>query len=112
MTGMGVTADGAPVPMVGGAEVSEPPERLPYIVIIIDELADMMMIVGKKVEELIARLAQKARASGVHMLLATHRLLVAGHREGGARPVHLAQWLPSAQLFLQSVPGHSGVWAT
>jgi S-DNA-T family DNA segregation ATPase FtsK/SpoIIIE len=46
---------------------------LPYIVIIIDELADMMMIVGKKVEELIARLAQKARASGIHMLLATQR---------------------------------------
>ena len=46
---------------------------LPFIVIIIDELADMMMIVGKKVEELIARLAQKARASGIHMLLATQR---------------------------------------
>ena len=46
---------------------------LPFIVIIIDELADMMMIVGKKVEELIARLAQKARASGVHMILATQR---------------------------------------
>lgn len=48
-------------------------EPLPFIVIIIDELADMMMIVGKKVEELIARLAQKARASGVHMILATQR---------------------------------------
>jgi len=46
---------------------------LPYIVVIIDELADLMMIVGKKVEELIARLAQKARASGIHMLLATQR---------------------------------------
>ena len=46
---------------------------LPYIVVIIDELADMMMIVGKKVEELIARLAQKARASGIHLLLATQR---------------------------------------
>jgi len=46
---------------------------LPFIVIIIDELADMMMIVGKKVEELIARIAQKARASGIHMLLATQR---------------------------------------
>ncbi len=46
---------------------------LPYIVIIIDELADMMMVVGKKVEELIARLAQKARASGIHLLLATQR---------------------------------------
>jgi len=48
-------------------------ETLPYIVIIIDELADMMMVVGKKVEELIARLAQKARASGIHLLLATQR---------------------------------------
>ena len=46
---------------------------LPFIVVIIDELADMMMIVGKKVEELIARLAQKARASGIHMILATQR---------------------------------------
>jgi S-DNA-T family DNA segregation ATPase FtsK/SpoIIIE len=46
---------------------------LPFIVVIIDELADMMMIVGKKIEEIIARLAQKARASGIHMLLATQR---------------------------------------
>jgi S-DNA-T family DNA segregation ATPase FtsK/SpoIIIE len=46
---------------------------MPFIVVIIDELADMMMIVGKKVEELIARLAQKARASGIHMILATQR---------------------------------------
>ncbi|MEL6870589.1 MAG: DNA translocase FtsK 4TM domain-containing protein [Pseudomonadota bacterium] len=46
---------------------------LPFIVVIIDELADMMMIVGKKVEELIARLAQKARASGINMILATQR---------------------------------------
>jgi S-DNA-T family DNA segregation ATPase FtsK/SpoIIIE len=46
---------------------------LPHIVVIIDELADMMMIVGKKVEELIARLAQKARASGSHMIIATQR---------------------------------------
>jgi DNA segregation ATPase FtsK/SpoIIIE, S-DNA-T family len=48
-------------------------EHMPYIVVIIDEFADMMMIVGKKVEELIARLAQKARASGIHLVLATQR---------------------------------------
>ena len=52
---------------------AEPLEPLPYIVIFIDEFADMMMIVGKKVEELIARLAQKARAAGVHLILATQR---------------------------------------
>ncbi|WP_201316072.1 DNA translocase FtsK [Dyella sp. EPa41] len=52
---------------------AEPLEPLYHIVIIIDEFADMMMIVGKKVEELIARLAQKARAAGVHLILATQR---------------------------------------
>lgn len=48
-------------------------ESLPFIVVVIDEFADMMMIVGKKVEELIARIAQKARAAGIHLILATQR---------------------------------------
>jgi len=52
---------------------AEPLEKMPHIVVIIDEFADMMMIVGKKVEELIARLAQKARAAGIHLILATQR---------------------------------------
>ena len=54
-------------------EAPKPLEALPYIVVFIDEFADMMMIVGKKVEELIARLAQKARAAGIHLILATQR---------------------------------------
>ena len=54
-------------------EVPRQLETLPFIVIFIDEFADMMMIVGKKVEELIARLAQKARAAGIHLILATQR---------------------------------------
>jgi S-DNA-T family DNA segregation ATPase FtsK/SpoIIIE len=54
-------------------ESPEPLERLPFIVVVIDELADLMMVVGKKIEELIARLAQKARAAGIHLILATQR---------------------------------------
>jgi DNA segregation ATPase FtsK/SpoIIIE, S-DNA-T family len=54
-------------------DAPEPLDRLPHIVVVIDELADLMMVVGKKIEELIARLAQKARAAGIHLILATQR---------------------------------------
>ena len=60
-------------PLSLNPEAPEPLERLPHIVVIIDELADLMMVVGKKIEELIARLAQKARAAGIHLILATQR---------------------------------------
>ncbi len=67
-----------PDPLVDPSELAEGEERpglqpLPYIVVVVDEFADMMMIVGKKIEQLIARLAQKARASGIHLILATQR---------------------------------------
>jgi len=61
------------LPPGGDPETVSIVEPLPFIVVVVDELADLMMIVGKKVEELIARLAQKARASGIHLILATQR---------------------------------------
>ena len=64
------TADGLDASERGGDATLTP---LPYVVIFVDELADLMMVVGKKVEELITRLAQKARASGLHLVLATQR---------------------------------------
>jgi len=66
---------GAPIanPFSLTPDAPEPLSTLPMIVVIIDELADLMMVVGKKIEELIARLAQKARASGIHLVLATQR---------------------------------------
>ncbi len=60
-------------PLAGPDGEAEPLHEMPLIVVVIDELADLMMVVGKKVEELIARVAQKARAAGIHLILATQR---------------------------------------
>ena len=65
--------DKLPNPFSLTPDAPEPLDRLPHVVVVIDELADLMMVVGKKIEELIARLAQKARAAGIHLILATQR---------------------------------------
>jgi len=59
--------------LLGGDAVAQDLKTLPFIVVVVDEFADLIMVVGKKIEELIARLAQKARASGIHLILATQR---------------------------------------
>ncbi len=66
---------GAPLtdPQAANPENQEPLEEMPQIVVVIDELADLMMVSGKKLEELIARIAQKARAAGIHLIIATQR---------------------------------------
>ncbi|MGA8260668.1 MAG: DNA translocase FtsK 4TM domain-containing protein [Arenicellales bacterium] len=71
----GAEESGQPIPdpLAQDPEAAEPLASLPYVVIIIDELADLMIVVGKKVEELITRLAQKGRAAGIHLILATQR---------------------------------------
>ncbi len=73
LPGMTIGEDGQPVPCTGGIELPERPTKLPYIVVIIDEFADLMMVASKEVEQCVARIAAKARAAGIHLIVATQR---------------------------------------
>jgi S-DNA-T family DNA segregation ATPase FtsK/SpoIIIE len=73
LSGVQFNADGQAVSIVGGVELPPRPEHLPFIVVVIDEFADLMMVASKEVEANVARLAAKARAAGVHLIVATQR---------------------------------------
>lgn len=73
MSGVQFDAQGNAVAITGGVELPPRPDKMPYIVIVIDEFADLMMVASKEVEANVARLAAKARAAGVHLILATQR---------------------------------------
>jgi DNA segregation ATPase FtsK/SpoIIIE, S-DNA-T family len=73
LPGMSVDAQGNPIAVTGGVELPDKPTKLPYIVVVIDEFADLMMVSSKEVEQCVARIAAKARAAGIHLILATQR---------------------------------------
>lgn len=73
LAGVMMNAEGEMVPTFGGAAMPEKPTKLPYIVVIIDEFADLMMVSSKEVEQSVARIAAKARAAGIHLIVATQR---------------------------------------